>query len=82
MGEPDPETAGISVPVFGSGQLLLGALTLAGPRSRIDETFIANARALLLRVAARATSELGGAAGSIDATLASLRASKRRNVLV
>ena len=82
VGEPDPETAGISVPVFGSGQLLLGALTLAGPRSRIDETFIANARALLLRVAARATSELGGAAGSIDATLASLRASKRRNVLV
>ena len=82
VGEPDPETAGISVPVFGSGQLLLGALTLAGPRSRIDETFIANARALLLRVAARATSELGGAAGSIDAALASLRASKRRNVLV
>jgi DNA-binding IclR family transcriptional regulator len=82
VGEPDPETAGISVPIFGSGQLLLGALTLAGPRSRIDETFIANARALLLRVAARATSELGGAADSIDAALASLSASKRRKVLV
>jgi DNA-binding IclR family transcriptional regulator len=81
VGERDTETAGISVPIFGSGQLLLGALTLAGPRSRIDETFIANARALLLRVAARATSELGGAAGSIDAALA-LSASKHRNVLV
>jgi DNA-binding IclR family transcriptional regulator len=82
VGERDAETAGISVPIFGSGQLLLGALTLAGPRSRVDETFIANARAPLLRVAARATSELGGAAGSIDAALASLSASKRRNVLV
>ena len=51
VGERDAETAGISVPFFGSGQALLGALTLAGPRSRIDETFIANARALLLRVA-------------------------------
>ena len=82
VGERDAETAGISVPVFGTGQLLLGALTLAGPRSRIDETFIANARAQLLRVAARATSALGGAAKPIDDALASLSASKRRNVLV
>ena len=55
VGERDAETAGISVPIFGAGQVLLGALTLAGPRSRIDETFIANARAVLLRAAARAT---------------------------
>jgi DNA-binding IclR family transcriptional regulator len=82
VGERDAETAGISVPVFGTGQLLLGALTLAGPRSRIDETFVANARAQLLRVAARATSALGGAARPIDEALASLSASKRRNVLV
>ena len=60
VGERDAETAGLSVPFFGSGQAILGALTLAGPRSRIDETFIANARALLLRVSARATSALGG----------------------
>ena len=79
VGEPDPETAGISVPVFGSGQLLLGALTLAGPRSRIDETFIANARAQLLRVAARATSALGGDASPIEGALASILAGKRRS---
>jgi len=82
VGEPDPETAEISVPIFGSGQLLLGALTLAGPRSRIDKTFISNTCALLLGVAARATSELGGAPGYIDAAVASLSASKRRSVLV
>jgi hypothetical protein len=81
VGERDGETVGISVPIFGSGQLLLGALTLAGPRSRIDETFIANARAQLLRVAVRATSALGGAAGSINAAITLLNASKRRNVL-
>jgi DNA-binding IclR family transcriptional regulator len=80
--ERDPEAAEISVPIFGSGQLLLGALTVAGPRSRIDETFIANVRALLLRVAARATSALGGAAGPIDAAITLLSASKRRSVLV
>jgi DNA-binding IclR family transcriptional regulator len=77
VGERDAETAGISVPIFGSGQLLLGALTLAGPRSRIDGTFIANARAQLLRVAARATSALGGDASPIEGALASILAGKR-----
>jgi DNA-binding IclR family transcriptional regulator len=77
VGERDAETAGISVPTFGSGQLLLGALTLAGPRSRIDGTFIANARAQLLRVAVRATSALGGDASPIEGALASILAGKR-----
>ena len=78
MGERDSETAGVSVPFFGSGQVILGSLTLAGPRSRIDETFIANARALLLRVSARATIALGGDASPIDAALALTLAGKRQ----
>lgn len=77
VGERDSETAGLSVPFFGTSQTLLGALTLAGPRSRIDETFIANARVLLLRVAARATHALGGDASPIDAALAMMLAGKR-----
>ena len=77
VGERDAETAGLSVPFFGSGQALLGALTLAGPRSRIDETFIANARLLLLRAALRATHALGGDASPIDAALATTLAGKR-----
>jgi DNA-binding IclR family transcriptional regulator len=82
VGERDAETAGISVPIFGGGQLLIGALTLAGPRSRIDETFIANARAQLLRVAARATSALGGNASTIEGALTTILAGKRRGVRV
>jgi DNA-binding IclR family transcriptional regulator len=78
VGERDSETAGVSVPFFGSGQALLGALTLAGPRSRIDETFIANARALLLRIASRATHALGGDSSPMDAALAMMLAGKRR----
>jgi len=77
VGERDTETAGLSVPFFGTGQVLLGALTLAGPRSRIDETFIANARVLLLRVASRATQALGGDPSLIDAALAMTLAGKR-----
>ena len=82
LGERDPETAGVSAPIFGSGQLLLGSLTLAGPCSRMNEAFIDNARVPLLRIAARATGALGGDARPIDVALASLSASKRRNVLV
>lgn len=79
VGERDAETAGVSAPFFGYGQVLLGALTLAGPRSRIDETFIANARAQLLRASSRATKALGGDASSIDAALALTLAGKRQN---
>jgi DNA-binding IclR family transcriptional regulator len=77
VGERDSETAGLSVPFFGSGQATLGALTLAGPRSRIDETFIANARVLLLRAACRATKSLGGDAAPIETALAMTLAGKR-----
>ena len=77
VGERDSETAGLSVPFFGSSQAILGALTLAGPRSRIDETFIANARVLLLRIACRATNSLGGDASPIEAALAMTLAGKR-----
>ena len=77
LGERDAETAGLSVPFFGRGQQVLGALTLAGPRSRIDETFITDARALLLRAAARATYSLGGDASPIEGALATTLAGKR-----
>jgi len=77
VGERDTDTAGLSVPFFGSGQVLLGALTLAGPRSRIDGTFIANARVLLLRIASRATHAFGGDPSPIDAALAMTLAGKR-----
>jgi DNA-binding IclR family transcriptional regulator len=78
QGERDPETAGISAPIFGSGQLLHGSLTLAGPRSRLTEALIDNARVPLLRIAARATGALGGDAAPIEVALASILTLKRR----
>lgn len=66
VGERDPETAGVSAPVFGPDQALLGALTLAGPRSRIDRAFLERTSGSLLRCAARATAAFGGDASAIE----------------
>ncbi|SMG49145.1 transcriptional regulator, IclR family [Paraburkholderia susongensis] len=60
IGERDRETAGISIPVFGVRQSLRGVLTLAGPSSRIDQTFFERNLDTLFDCAARATDALGG----------------------
>jgi DNA-binding IclR family transcriptional regulator len=78
LGEHDPETAGISAPIFGIGQVLHGSLTLAGPTSRMNEAFLNTARVPLLRIAARATGALGGDTAPIEVALASILTSKRR----
>ncbi len=59
-GERDPETSGISVPVFGVNQSLLGALGVVGPSNRLGRSDMETLRPRLLRVAARATDLLGG----------------------
>jgi DNA-binding IclR family transcriptional regulator len=41
LDDRNPDTAGLSAQVFGPGAILVGAITLAGPRIHIDETFIA-----------------------------------------
>lgn len=66
LGDRDPETAGISAPVFGPGGALIGALTLAGPRSRIDAAFLDRMKRPLLEAAARATRGFGEDATAID----------------
>lgn len=59
-GERDPEIAAVSVPVFGPGQLLQGALTLSGPVDRFRGTSVERGCQLLLRAAVLATAALGG----------------------
>ena len=59
-GERDPETAGISAPVFGVHQGLLGALGIVGPINRLERSVLEKLRPRLLQVAARATDQLGG----------------------
>lgn len=71
LGERDPAIAGLSAPVFSrnlnGSRSLVGALTLAGPRARVDDAFIHAARVPLLRVAARASSQLGGDPAALQA---------------
>jgi DNA-binding IclR family transcriptional regulator len=72
LGERDPETAGVSAPVLGPGGALLGALTLAGPRSRVDRAFLERMKGPLLEAAARATRAFGENASGIEEAAARL----------
>lgn len=58
--ERDPDTSGLSAPVFGPRQLLAGAVTVAGPASRVTEAFVAQHAPALLEAVARMTRNLGG----------------------
>jgi len=60
IGERDPETAGISVPVLRIGQELVGALGIVGPASRMGFDEMTRYLPLLLQLAARVTATLGG----------------------
>lgn len=66
IGERDTETSGVSAPVFGPDQTLLGALTISGPKTRFDAAFIARASVRVLQMASQATRSLGGDDTAID----------------
>jgi len=67
-GERDPETASASVPVFSASGEIIGALTLSGPRSRLEQSPVMFAAvATLLDAARRATQALGGSSARYDA---------------
>jgi DNA-binding IclR family transcriptional regulator len=66
VGDRDPETAGVSAPVFGPGRTLLGALTLAGPSTRVDAAFLRRMTPALLEAAARATHAFGEDASMLE----------------
>ncbi|HZM34059.1 MAG TPA: IclR family transcriptional regulator [Burkholderiales bacterium] len=56
-----PDVAGISCPVFSAGGALGGAVTLTGPRQRIDERAIARMKGPVRAAAEEITRSLGGA---------------------
>jgi DNA-binding IclR family transcriptional regulator len=66
VGDRDPETAGVSAPVFGPGRTLLGSLTLAGPSTRVDAAFLRRMTPALLEAAARATRTFGEDASMLE----------------
>ncbi|RDV00964.1 IclR family transcriptional regulator [Trinickia dinghuensis] len=78
IGERDAETAGISTPVFSAGQPLAGVLTLAGPRSRVDEVLLRRMRRPMVETSIRASELLGGDAAPLRAALAILDTGKGR----
>ena len=69
-GERDPDIAGVSAPVFGINQSLLGALGVVGPINRLTREALEKLRPLLLRTAAKATDLLGGRPDSLLAVAA------------
>jgi DNA-binding IclR family transcriptional regulator len=72
-GERDPDLASVSAPVFGAGQTLLGALTVGGPRRRVEEAQDVIETALRT-AAARCTQDLGGDAALLLTATAPLEA--------
>jgi DNA-binding IclR family transcriptional regulator len=66
VGDRDPETAGVSAPVFGPGHALLGAMTLSGPSTRVDAAFLQRMKNPLIEAAARATRAFGEDASMLE----------------
>lgn len=64
LGERDPETGGVAVPVFGVGGKLVGSLGVTGPVHRFDEKSQSLMRSVLADAAARLTTTLGGQAAA------------------
>ncbi|MFN7086330.1 MAG: IclR family transcriptional regulator [Burkholderiales bacterium] len=63
LGDRIADLGGVSAPVFGAGQQLVGALTVSAPLSRLDKRAVARFRPIVLARAAALTRALGGDAG-------------------
>jgi DNA-binding IclR family transcriptional regulator len=74
-GERDPETAAVACPVFGSEQRFMGALSISGPKYRIEALGLEKILPVLLKYARELTKSLGG-----DPSALPLRGSTRRTV--
>lgn len=60
LGQRDPSCAAVAAPVFGPRGMLLGAISLSGPRERFGKTEIAKMKRVLGPVAENLTKKLGG----------------------
>jgi DNA-binding IclR family transcriptional regulator len=78
FGDRNPEVSGLSAPVFGPGQALVGAVTISGPGSRLDAAFARRSVPVLLKAVAQATRDLGGNAQVFKAMSGAATASRRK----
>jgi DNA-binding IclR family transcriptional regulator len=60
LGERDPSCAAVAAPVFGPREMLVGVISLSGPRERFGRTEIAEMKRVLGPVAETLTINLGG----------------------
>ena len=60
FGERDPETAAVACPVFGTEQKFIGALSVSGPRYRIEAMGVQSILPVLFRQARNLCRVLGG----------------------
>ncbi|MDR6659338.1 DNA-binding IclR family transcriptional regulator [Tardiphaga robiniae] len=60
LGERDPSCAAVAAPVFGPRGMLVGVISLSGPRERFGEAEIAEMKRVLGPVAEKLTINLGG----------------------
>jgi len=81
FGERDAETSGISAPVFGAQQRLVGALGIVGPTSRMSAVEMERYRPRLLMFAARATNLLGGDSAALIAAANSTASAATEQIL-
>jgi DNA-binding IclR family transcriptional regulator len=76
-GERDPVCAGLSCPVFGPGDVAVGALSVSGPRERFTEDNVRRMTSLLLQAGINITEALSGNAQGLRSKLAAHEASTR-----
>lgn len=59
-GATDPHTAALAMPVFGTGDVLIGVLAISGPVTRLTETFARSKRRKLRAAGTALTAACGG----------------------
>jgi DNA-binding IclR family transcriptional regulator len=78
FGERDPEVAAVACPVFGLHQRLVGAVTVSGPRYRVEALGLEPILRVLLDHACELTHGFGGDATDLARALAALERPARR----
>ena len=76
-GERDPETAAVACPVFGTTQAFVGALTISGPKHRIESLGLERILTVMFKHAIDLTRILGGAIDDLARAMPKRKARKR-----
>lgn len=59
VGERQPDAGSVAAPVFGFDDMVVGAISVCGPRFRVDESFVLNVAPHLVAAASSVSRSLG-----------------------